>query len=87
MTNLSLEQEAGLRRGPGRLADGAHGPVLQLSESKTVDCHMQVCVGQAGVSRETLFEPGWYAIPIVKTNLSRFRIFQGKDRNSLHYDF
>ena len=41
-----------------KLADGAHGPVLQISKSKTVNCHMQAWVG-ANRGNVINFESGY----------------------------
>jgi hypothetical protein len=52
MSNLSLVQNEGLRSGPDRLADCAHGPVLQISKKQNRELlYASVGRGKPTISR------------------------------------
>ena len=77
MRDLSRVQEAGLRRGPGRLADDAHGPVLQLFKKQNRELsYASVRGSKPGTIRDligvwVLHGPGCENVFWVNENLSR----------------
>ena len=52
-------QDEGLRSGPDRLADCAHGPVLQISKKQNRELqYASVRRGKPGISRKLSWSPG-----------------------------
>jgi hypothetical protein len=87
MSNLSLVQDEGLRSGPDRLADRAHGPVLQISKKQNRELqYASVRRGKPAIGRNYL-GPGFMEKTVLDNefvlvlNLSRNR--RNETRNYL----